>query len=75
MEYRRPKKTDQADTEKAFQILQEAMQSHSEIEPTMWAGAFWSCLVEGYANSGCSYAEFSCEWEKIKEHYISWFEK
>lgn len=74
-EIRLSKKTDRENTEKAFKILKNAMQSHPEIEPTLWAGATWSCLVEGYRNSEFSYEDFCEEWDKIKKHYKSWFKK
>lgn len=73
MEKRCSKKTDQMNIEKAFNILINAMKSDPEIEPTLWAGAVWSVLVEGYINSGMSYELFCKEWDKIKIHYKSWW--
>lgn len=72
---RPPKKTDQRQIEKAFNLLKEVMVEHPEIEPTLWASAFWSVLVEGYSTSGMSYKQFSLEWNEIKHHYKSWFDK
>ena len=66
---RPPKKSDQKNTEKAYQILLEAMQNHPEVEPTLWAGACWTALVSGYLNCGISYKEFCEDFEEAKEHY------
>jgi hypothetical protein len=74
MKRRPPKKSDQKNVEKAFKILKETIQSHPEIEPTLWASAVWSILVEGYVNSGASYELFCDEWDRIKEHYKGFFE-
>jgi hypothetical protein len=74
MEIRPPKETDQEEIEKAFNIVKKCMQDHSEIEPTLWAGALWSALVDGYIASGTSYNRFCYEWENIKHHYKKWFE-
>jgi hypothetical protein len=74
MDKRDSKQSDQEMVEKAFNLLKEYMSKHPEIEPTLWAGAFWSCLADGYNKSGMSYEEFSEEWENVKEHYKSWFE-
>lgn len=73
MEKREPKKTDQEEIEKAFQLLKSFMADHPEIEPTLWSGAFWSILVDGYSKSGVTYDEFTEEWDKLKLHYKSWF--
>jgi len=74
MERRSPKATDQQQIEKCFQLLKKCIQQHPEIEPTLWAGAFWSILVEGYAASGVAYDEFTREWDEIKHHYKPWFD-
>ena len=76
MMQRRPsKETDQEQTQKAFLILKECMELNPQIESTLWAGAFWSILVDGYNRSGMSYEEFTDEWEKIKYYYAEWFDK
>ncbi len=73
---RRPrKKTDQDEAEKAFKLLKESMANHSEIEPSLWASAIWSVLVDGYVNCGFSYEEFQNEWDRVKHHYKPWFDK
>lgn len=72
---RKPKSTDKAEIEKAFQILKKAMQSHPEIEATLWAGAMMSCLVDGYINSHVPYEYFCLELEDMKRHYKQWFEE
>ena len=74
MIFRPPKESDQDETEKAFQFLQEFMASHSEIEPTLWGGALWSCLVAGHAKSGVTYQEFCTKWSSVMKHYKSWFD-
>jgi hypothetical protein len=63
------KKTDQSETEKAFQILLHAMQSHPEIESTLWAGACWTALVNGYLKSDIPLKEFKEDWERALKHY------
>ena len=74
METRPRKPNDQEQIEIAFNLMKDCMASHPEIEPTLWAGAIWSVLVEGYAQSGVSYEQFSKEWNSIKHHYKSWFD-
>ena len=69
------KKTDLDETEKAFKMLFEFMQSHSEIEATIWAGAMWSCLVGGYIKSGVTYQEFCSECTGVMRHYKQWFDE
>ena len=73
MERRHPKETDQNEIDKAFNLLKDCMLSHPEIEQTLWAGAFWSVLVDGYSSSGISYEEFCSSWDEVKHHYKSWF--
>ncbi len=76
MTERRPSKdSDQDETEKAFKMLKAFMQSHSEIEPTLWAGAMWSCLVEGYVKSGVTYQKFCSECTGVMRHYKPWFDE
>lgn len=72
---RRGKKTDQTETEKAYQLLIKTMQDHPEIEKTLWAGACWTALVNGYLNSGIPVKEFIEDFDSAKEHYIKWFEE
>lgn len=68
-ERRDPKETDQINTEYAFQILRKAMQDHPEVEQSLWAGACWSCLVNGYINSGIPYKEFQQEMKSVAAFY------
>jgi len=75
MERRPPKQTDQEQIEKAFNLLKDCMTEHTEIEPTLWAGAFWSILVDGYNKSGMSYDQFTKEWNELKYHYKPWFDQ
>jgi len=71
---RNPKSSDQEELEKAFQILRKTMQSHPEIENTLWAGAIMSCFVDGHINSEVSYEDFCESLDSIKKHYKKWFE-
>lgn len=75
MERRNPKKTDQEVVQRAFNMLKNLIEKHSEIEPTLWAAAFWSILVHGYNASGVSYEEFTKELDKLKHHYKHWFDQ
>ena len=68
-EPRPSKETDQEETEKAYQILNEAMLQHPEIEPSLWTGACWSALVNGYLNSQVPFKEFCIEFDCAKEFY------
>lgn len=69
------KRSDQNNTEKAYQILLKAMQDHPEIEQTLWAGACWTALINGYINSDLSYEEFKEDFDSAKEHYSKWWDK
>ncbi len=71
---RPPKETDQQETEKAYQILTNVVTT-SHIERTLWVGAFWSHLVEGYMNHGYSYDQFCEELEEVKKCYKKWWEE
>ncbi len=73
-ELRQRKDTDQEVTEKAFNLLKDCMAEHSEIEPTLWAGACWSALVHGYRECGISYEDFCVECDAVKNHYECWFD-
>lgn len=75
MEKREPKKTDQEQTERGFNLIMEIMSAHPEIEPTLWAGAVWSVLVNGYNQSGVTYDEFTRQWDEVKHHYKSRFDR
>lgn len=72
---RKPKKSDQNNTEKAFQILRKAILEHPEIESTLWSGANWSLLINGYINNGVSYVEFCSELDGVKEFYKNRWDK
>ncbi len=75
MKKRKPKKSDQEQVEKAFDLLYNIVQENPHIEPTLWASAMWSCLVNVYINSGTPHKEFCEETEKIKEHYKNRWDK
>ena len=72
---RPPKKTDQQFIEKAFQIMYKVMRKHPEFEGSIWVGAIWSTLVQGYIEAGISYDEFCDELKGIKENYKIWWDK
>jgi hypothetical protein len=66
---RKEKKSDQYNTETAFQILRQAMLDHPEIEQSLWAGACWSALVNGYLLSEIPYDQFCEDFDNAKEFY------
>ena len=68
-ESRPPKDSDQDETEKAFLILRKAMLSHPEIEQSLWVGACWSCLVNGYLQSDIPYKDFCIDFDNAKKFY------
>lgn len=74
-EIRPPTKLDQDETEKAYQMVMQLMNDHPEIESTLWCGAIWSVLVNGYEQCDYSYEEFCNEVKRISVHYKSWFDK
>ena len=73
MKKRPPKSTDQDNIEKAYQIITKVMRKYPEFEGTIWAGAIWSTLVNGYIRCGNSYDEFCKEIEGVKVCYKSWW--
>lgn len=75
MEKRPAKETDQKEIEKCMNYLNDCMNQHSEVEPTLWASAFWSILASGYNESGISYAQFSKELKNVRLHFKHWFDK
>lgn len=75
MKRRTSKKNDQKETERAFQIIQKAIEEHPEIEPTLWAGALFSKIVQGCETSGLSYLEFCEMIDDAKNFYKRWFDK
>jgi hypothetical protein len=74
-ELRPPKDKDQKNIETAFLLIKELMARHNDIEPTLWAGAVWSILVDGYKSSGISYEEFCKEVHGISQHYKPWWDE
>jgi len=74
MEIRPSKQNDQEQIEKGFLLIKQCMQQHPEIEPTLWAGAIWSILADGYSSSGMSYEDFTKEWDQVKHFYKHWFD-
>lgn len=74
MERRPPKDDDQENVEHAFLLIKGLMAKYSNIEPSLWAAAVWSVLVDEYINSGLNYEEFCSDLNEIKNHYKDWFE-
>lgn len=75
VEKRPGKETDQDETEKAYQILIKAMQDHPEIEKTLWAGACWTALVNGYLQCDIPLKQFRSDWKSAMDHYAKlWIE-
>ncbi len=73
-ERRESKETDQQQTQKAYDLILDLIQKHSEIEPTLWIGAMFSVLANGYKNSNFSYDEFCQEINNVSKHYKSCWE-
>jgi hypothetical protein len=66
---------DQENAEKAYQLIMETMNLNAGIETTLWCGAVWSVLVNGYKQSGFSYEDFIKEMHTVSKYYESWWEK
>lgn len=66
---RTPLDSDQYNTQKGFELIIDLMQKHPEIEPTLWVGAIFSVLVNGYKKCGFSYEEFCNEIHEVLLHY------
>ncbi len=75
MKKRPPKNDDNENTEKAYQLLMKLMTEHAEIESSLWYGALWSLLANGYKENNLSYEDFSKEVKRAMKHYKSWFEQ
>lgn len=73
MKKRKPKKSDQKNIEKAYQLLKKAAKDSPDIDPTSWAGACWTALVNGYICAGVSYEDFCVELDGVRDHYKKWF--
>jgi hypothetical protein len=71
---RDPLKTDQDDTEKAYLLILKLMNDHKEIESTLWCGAVWSVLINGYISCDFSYEQFLKEVQKLVKHYKHWWD-
>ena len=74
MKKRPSKVSDQENVERAYKILYKASRSETKIESTLWYGAAWSLIVNGYINSGSTYEEFCEEMDRIKEFYKAWWD-
>jgi len=73
LEKRVPKEKDQEQIEIAYELIRNLMQQHPEIEPSLWAAAVWSVLVNGYKACGFNYKMFREETSKAVKHYEQWF--
>ena len=73
-EPRPPQTDDLENAHKAFEILFDCMRSNSQIEPTLWASALWSCLARGFINCNIPYEIFKSESYKAIEHLETWWE-
>lgn len=72
--FRPPLPDDQEKVEKAYQLIMDVMDKNKEIEPTLWCGAVWSVLVNGYQQDEFSYEDFRKEAAKVVKHYEHWWE-
>ena len=72
---RSSQESDQDETEKAYQIFLKTMNNHPEIEPSLWSGACFSCIVNGYLASDIPYEYFCNELDEVKNFYKKHWEK
>lgn len=73
---RRPgKNTDNAEIERAINLLYELMQFNTQIEPTLWSSAFTFVVVNGYKQCGYTYEEFRNQIHLGFEHYKYLFDE
>ena len=63
------KESDREEVEKAAQMLINYMVDHPEIEPAIWSGALFSCIVNGFFNAGFTYERFSSQLDNLKKFY------
>jgi hypothetical protein len=74
MTIRPPHPDDQDNAQKAYELLIETIQANSYIEPTLWASAVVSLLIDGYHDSGINYEQFCESMDEIKAHFRKSFE-
>lgn len=75
MRFRKPKKDDQENIEKAYKMLINFI-NKNKIEPSLWVGACMSAIVNNYIKSKITYQMFCEDMDGIKKHYKSrWQEK
>jgi uncharacterized protein (DUF4213/DUF364 family) len=74
-EIRPPQASDQENTEKAYELIINLINENEEIERTLWVGAIWSVLVNGYHQCDFSYKDFCEEVKMVSKHYKSWWEE
>lgn len=73
-EPRPPKPNDQKNTEKAFRLILELYEKHPEIEPSLWAGALWSALANGYLNCHFTFDEFKRQIDDMLKHTKKYYD-
>jgi hypothetical protein len=72
---KRPAKDDDQDkAQKAFEMLNEYLAGHSEIEACVWVAALLGHAVDRFQDSGLTYEEFCTEMDRIKRHYKTWWD-
>lgn len=75
LERRPPKKGDQDKITEAVNLIYDLMSLNQQVEPSLWAGAIISVLVNGYRNCGMSHKMFKTEMTQICDHFEdSWNE-
>jgi hypothetical protein len=74
MKIRRGKKTDQKQTQKAYELLCQLAEDHPEIEETLWFGALFSAAAEMYIQSNLPYEEFCRSLDELKVFYKQYWE-
>lgn len=74
-ERRIPKEGDFEITRQAYGLIIELMDQHSDIEMSLWVGAFWSLIASCYKNSGVTDEQFMEEAKDVCEKYKNWIER
>jgi hypothetical protein len=75
LKFRKSKKDDQENIEKAYNILVATVENHPEIETTLWAGALMSAFVHMHLNTKMPYKIFCDSLDNIKNVYKNWFDE
>lgn len=67
-----PQEGDRENTIKAYGLVMELMDKHSEIERSLWIGAFYSLIASAYKNSGVTYEQLMFEMNEVGDKYKNW---